>query len=125
MRTKRFLKTQAIVTSLLAPFAAPVLAQDLSVDTLIKGGTVYDGSEAKPFIGDVAISGDKIVFVGPAGKARFNARKTIDAKGMIVSPGFIDGHSHAEHFLDNPDAQQRQAPAYLTQGVSTVIIGVD
>ena len=125
MRTKCFLKTQAIAASLLAPFAAPALAQDMSVDTLIKGGTVYNGSEGKPFVGDVAISGDKIVFVGPAGKSKFNAKKTIDARGMIVSPGFIDGHSHSEHFLDNPDAQQRQAPAYLTQGVSTVIIGVD
>jgi N-acyl-D-amino-acid deacylase len=125
MRAKRLLKTQAIAASLLASFAVPVQAQGLSVDTLIEGGTVYDGSESKPFIGDVAISGDKIVFVGPAGKTKFNAKKTIDARSMIVSPGFIDGHSHSEHFLSNSDARQRQAPAYLTQGVSTVIIGVD
>src|SRR5258708_5048428 len=102
-----------------------LVAQEKAVDTLIAGGTVYDGSEGKPFTGDVAISGDKIVFVGPAGKTKFNAKKTIDAKGMIVSPGFIDGHTHADHFLNDPDAGQRRAPAYITDGVSTVIIGVD
>jgi N-acyl-D-amino-acid deacylase len=125
MRTKRFLKSQTASAAILVLFAAPALAQSQSVDTLITGGTVYDGSDGKPFIGDVAISGDRIVFAGPAGKIRFNTKKTINAKGMIVSPGFIDGHSHSQHFLDDPDAQQRQAPAYLTQGVSTVIIGVD
>jgi N-acyl-D-amino-acid deacylase len=125
MRTRNFLKTQTAAAALLAWLAAPALAQSQSVDTLITGGTVYDGSEGKPFTGDVAISGDRIVFVGPAGKTKFNAKRTIDAKGMIVSPGFIDGHTHADHFLNNPDAEQRRAPAYITDGVSTVIIGVD
>jgi N-acyl-D-amino-acid deacylase len=103
-------------------FIAPVQAQQ-SVDILIQGGTIYDGSEAKPYVGDVTISGDKIVYVGRA--AHVSAKKTINAKGMIVSPGLIDGHSHSQHFLQDNDPQQRQAPAYLAQGVSTVIIGVD
>jgi len=126
MQTRNFLKahTAAAFTCLLASSAAPVLAQGQAVDTLIKGGTIYDGSDAKPFTGDVAISGDKIVYVGPAGKS-FTAKRTIDAKGMIVSPGFIDGHTHADHFLNDADPKQRRAPAYITQGVSTVLIGVD
>lgn len=93
------------------------------VDILIKGGTVYDGSEAKPYVGDVAIKDDKIVFVGP--KANLRAKRTINAKGMIVSPGFIDGHTHSDHLLNNADPLQRQAPPYVAQGVSTVLIGVD
>jgi N-acyl-D-amino-acid deacylase len=102
MRMKRFLTTQTAAGAVLALFAAPAPAQTQSVDTLITGGTIYDGSDGKPFVGDVAVSGDKIVYVGPAGK-KFNAKKTVDAKGMVVSPGFIDGHSHSQHFLDNPD----------------------
>ncbi len=120
---KRFVKTQAAI-AVLAVFAAGSTARaQETADVLIRGGTVYDGSDAKAFVGDVAVSGDKIVYVGP--HANLTAKRTIDAKGMIVSPGFIDGHSHSQHFLDSPDAQERQAPAYLAQGVSTVIIGVD
>jgi len=92
-------------------------------DVLITGGTVYDGSTAKPFTGDVAITGDKIVYVGP--KAPMSAKRTIDAHGMIVSPGLIDAHTHSDHFLNSTDPAQRAVPAWVTQGVSTVFIGVD
>jgi N-acyl-D-amino-acid deacylase len=81
-------------------------ARAQSVDILIKGGTIYDGSDAKPYVGDIAISGDRIVFVGP--KASMSAKRTIDATGMVVSPGFVDGHAHPDHFLDDADPQQRQ-----------------
>jgi N-acyl-D-aspartate/D-glutamate deacylase len=124
---QRFLKTRLLGTqvaiAVLALFAGGTANAQRAVDVVIRGGTIYDGSDAKAFVGDVAVSGDKIVYVGP--HADVTAKKTIDARGMIVSPGFIDGHSHSQHFLDNPDAQERQAPAYLAQGVSTVIIGVD
>ena len=62
-------------------------AQGQQADVLITGGTVYDGSTAKPFTGDVAITGDKIIYVGP--KAPMGAKRVIDAHGMIVSPGLI------------------------------------
>jgi len=119
---KRILKMRAAM-AVLALFAAGGGASAQEADVLIRGGTVYDGSDARSFVGDVAVAGDKIIYVGP--HATMSAKRTIDAKGMIVSPGFIDGHSHSQHFLDSPDPQERQAPAYLAQGVSTVIIGVD
>ena len=87
------------------------------------GGTIYDGSTAKPFTGDVAITGDKIVYVGP--KATMTAKRTIDAHGMIVSPGLIDAHTHSDHFLDSPDKTQRSNAAWTMQGVSTVFLGID
>ncbi|MBW8708031.1 MAG: amidohydrolase family protein, partial [Alphaproteobacteria bacterium] len=99
------------------------LGQGQQADVLITGGTVYDGSAAKSFTGDVAITGDRIVYVGP--KAPMAARRTINAKGMIVSPGLIDAHTHADRFVDAPDKSQRANPAWTMQGVSTVFIGVD
>jgi N-acyl-D-aspartate/D-glutamate deacylase len=99
------------------------LAQDRQADILIHGGTIYDGSEAKPYIGDVAVTGDKIVYVGP--KATMSARRVINARGMIVSPGLIDPHTHADHFLDSPDKDQRATAAWTMQGVSMVFTGVD
>ena len=99
------------------------LGQGQQADVLITGGMVYDGSPAKPFTGDVVLSGDKIVYVGP--KAPMSARRTINAKGMIVSPGLIDAHTHADRFVDAPDKSQRANPAWTMQGVSTVFVGVD
>ena len=58
---------------------------------LIHGGTIYDGSGQAPFVGDVALKGDRIVYVGPHAPGR--AARTIDAKGKAVSPGFINMRS--------------------------------
>ena len=96
---------------------------DGTVDVIIRGGTIYDGGEGKPFIGDVAIRGDRIVHVGLSG--RYSAERVIDAKGMIVAPGFIDPHTHADSFIRSPDKSVRVNAAWLNQGVSTVMIGVD
>jgi N-acyl-D-aspartate/D-glutamate deacylase len=92
------------------------------VDLLIRGGTVYTGFAA-PFVGDVAVSGDRIRAVGPgfAGPAR----RVIEAKGMVVAPGFIDPHSHVGEDLASPDARTRLIPAFLLQGVTTAFIGND
>nr|WP_242526469.1 amidohydrolase family protein [Novosphingobium sp. KA1] len=92
-------------------------------DVVIHGGTIYDGSEARPFVGDVALTGDKIAYVGP--KAPGKGARTIEAKGMIVTPGFIDAHTHADVFIRSADPAQRVNAAWLDQGVSTVMIGVD
>lgn len=92
-------------------------------DILITGGTIYDGGTGKPYVGDVALKGDTIVYVGRA--APMQAAQRIDAKGMIVAPGFIDAHTHADGFLRSSDAAERVNPAWLDQGVSTVVIGVD
>ena len=112
-----------VSSALCALLSGSAAGQGAMADVLITGGTVYDGSTAKPFTGDVAITGDKIVYVGP--KAPMSAKRTIDAHGMIVSPGLIDAHTHSDHFLNSPDPKKRAVPAWVTQGVSTVFIGVD
>lgn len=109
---------------LLLPAAAPAAASRVEkADVLIRGGTIYDGGTGRPFTGDVALSGDDIVYVGPS--SRIAAGRVIDARGMIVAPGFIDAHTHADSFIRSPDPKLRTNAAWLDQGVSTVVIGVD
>ncbi|MFL0412781.1 amidohydrolase family protein [Sphingomonas sp. 179-A 2A2 NHS] len=100
----------------------PGAAQPPSVDLLIRGGTVYRGG-ADPYVGDVAVRGDRIVAVGQWLPLR--AARTIDARGMIVAPGFIDPHTHGDTLLSSPDARTRLALPFLMQGVTTIVIGND
>ncbi len=93
-----------------------------AVDLLIRGGTVYTGSEP-PFVGDVAVGGDRIEAVGR--RLRVQARRTINAKGMIVAPGFIDPHAHLGEQLASDDAPTRLIAGFLMQGVTTAFIGND
>ncbi|WP_238137078.1 N-acyl-D-amino-acid deacylase family protein [Variovorax sp. JS1663] len=98
----------------------------LELDLILRGGTVYTGSDDRPVVGDVGIVGDRIVFVGrPAAGQRFGARRTIDATGLIVAPGFIDAHTHADRDLFTDDPKKRLNIPFLTQGVTTAVIGND
>ena len=107
-----------LLLALLLLSAAPVPR----VDLLIRGGSVYTG-DAVPFTGDVAVRGDRIVAVGP--RLTLTAGRTLDARGMIVAPGFIDPHTHVEGALASADAQERLVPAFLLQGVTTAFVGND
>ncbi len=91
------------------------------VDVLIRGGTVYTG-DAAPFVGNVAVVGDRIRSVGAQAPA---ARRTIDAHGLVVAPGFIDPHTHVEDRLRSGDARERLVLPFLMQGVTTAFIGND
>ncbi|HEX8224048.1 MAG TPA: amidohydrolase family protein [Allosphingosinicella sp.] len=92
------------------------------VDLLIRGGTIYTGSDA-PFVGDVAVAGDRIKAIGR--RLAGPAARVIDARGMIVAPGFIDPHSHVGEDLASADAGTRLIPAFLMQGVTTAFVGND
>tara|TARA_B100001079_G_scaffold84732_1_gene72877 strand:+ start:3288 stop:4997 length:1710 start_codon:yes stop_codon:yes gene_type:complete len=85
-------------------------------DLIIKNGTVYDGTGKKPFFADVAIKGNKIVAIG---ELEESSKEVIDAKGKIVTPGFVDIHTHY-------DGQVTWDP-YLRpstyHGVTTVVMG--
>ena len=96
-----------------------------TVDLLIAGGTVIDGTGAPARRADVGVRGDRIVFVGDARRKRVVAARTVDASGLIVAPGFIDPHTHSGSDLRSDDPKERAALNHLTQGVTTVFIGND
>ncbi|MFC1564668.1 amidohydrolase family protein [candidate division KSB1 bacterium] len=88
-------------------------------DILIKRGKVYDGSGNKEFNADVAVKDGMIVKVEKSIKG--TAEKTIDAKGLYVTPGFIDLHTHVDrgmYFTENMPCLN-----YLFQGVTSVVVG--
>src|SRR5688572_1988070 len=103
--------------------ASPAIVQPNPVDLLIRGGRVVDGTGSDPRVTDVGITGDRIVFVGDARARNVSARRTLDAAGLIVTPGFIDPHTHTSGDLG--DSTGRDNHAYLMQGVTTVITGND
>jgi N-acyl-D-amino-acid deacylase len=109
----------------LALASAPVLGAQQQVDVLIRGGSVIDGSGSQPRNADVGIRGDKIVFVGDATASRVTGTKTVDAKGLIVAPGFNDPHPHTESDLSSATPARHGNVAYLMQGVTTVITNND
>jgi N-acyl-D-amino-acid deacylase len=99
--------------------ALPLLAQNSPMyDVLIRNGRVVDGSGNPWFYADVGIKGDRIAFVGLA-PANATAKRVIDAKGLIVAPGFIDMLDQSENNL----LVDRQAVSKLTQGITTGITG--
>lgn len=86
-------------------------------DLLILDGTIVDGSGAPAFQGDIAIVGSEIVSIGEFNGAK--ATRVIDAKGLHISPGFVDLHNHADRNIrDNPGVEN-----YLFQGVTTLLTG--
>ena len=92
-------------------------------DFLLAGGTVMDGTGAPGRKADVAITSDRIVFVGDAAAHHLRGRQTIDCTGLIVAPGFIDPHTHADGYLN--DANRKNNLNYIMQGVTTVVTGND
>lgn len=113
MRHLLFVATLLVSTSCFAT------AQEL--DLLIRGGTVVDGSGSPAKKADVGIAKDRIVFVGASGGR--HAKREIDATGLVVTPGFIDPHTHTAGDLSDPKRSRNDA--YLMQGVTTVATGND
>ena len=105
----------------LAVLAAACSPASRPADVLILGGSVVDGTGAEAVTADVAVVEDRISFVGDAAATGIEALDTVDATGLVVAPGFIDVHSHAELGADHG----RDARAFLFQGITSVALGVD
>lgn len=88
-----------------------------TADLLIAGGTILDGTGSPAYRGDVAIVGDRILAVGVL--SRVDATDTIDATGLVVSPGWIDMLGHSEY----PLLADGRAISKITQGITSEITG--
>lgn len=92
-------------------------------ELLIKGAKVFIDKESGFKSIDVGIKGDKIVFIGDADQHDLKSKRTIEAEGKILSPGFIDPHTHLVYDLSK---EERKANLpYLLQGVTTIVTGND
>ena len=88
-----------------------------TADLVIRGGTIVDGSGGAPYIGDVAVRGDRIVAVGP--RLGIGAARTIDATGLTVAPGFINVLSWADESLIEDGAGESD----IRQGITLEVFG--
>lgn len=116
MHSRRCLTVVAIT---LAAAALVSRAQEPAFDLLIRNGRVIDGTGSPWYRADVAVRGDTIARI--ASRIDAPAVRTVDARGQVIAPGFIDIHSHARRTIfDVPTAEN-----YLRQGVTSVIEGPD
>ena len=130
---KKVIISLALITliALLIFLGYLVFSQKAEFDILIARGTIYDGTAREPYVADIGVIADKIAAIGDLSDA--TAKKVINAKGSIVTPGFIDVHNHSDLvflFSGNKRYLALITPAwkgnynYLTQGVTTIVTGL-
>jgi N-acyl-D-amino-acid deacylase len=119
-RTVALLATWGV---LLAWVALPTSLSGQSFDLILRGGSVLDGTGSPAIRADVAVLDGEIRAVGLLDGAA--AGRVIDVTGMVVAPGFIDMHSHADRALYAGDARTRAAANLVAQGITTVVVGPD
>ena len=109
--------TVASVFALCSCTTLPKASTPAGYDLIIRGGTIYDGAGGTPYVGDVAIEGDRIAYVGPTVAKR--GEREIDAGGLAVAPGFINMLSWAtESLIVDPKGQSD-----IRQGVTMQVMG--
>ncbi len=94
---------------------APGLIDAETFDLLIRNGRVVDGTGNPAYFADVGVKDGRVAALG---KINGEARTEIDARGMIVAPGFIDVHTHADEVAEMPKAEN-----FIRMGVTTIVVG--
>lgn len=110
---------RAVAAAVLACGAHAGWCADAPYDLVLRNGRIVDGTGSAWYRGDVAIRGDTIARIAPRVEAP--AKRVIDVRGAVVSPGFIDLHTH----LDRGIWERPTAENYVRQGVTTILAGPD
>ncbi len=110
-----------IVLALTLFYSCTAMGQQKVFDYFIKNALVYDGTGAPGSILHIGILNDKIQYIGT--DTLIKAKNTIDATGYVLSPGFIDPHTHADRWLKGKDTNYLYP--WIAQGVTTVFVGSD
>lgn len=95
-----------------------------TIDTIIAGGRVIDGTGAPARVAEIGVDGDRILYIGQRPRG-ITARRTIDASGLTVTPGFIDPHTHSGPDARSAHVEKRVLANHLLQGVTSIAIGND
>ena len=97
-------------------FIASLRSAEVKYDLVVRQGKIIDGTGNPWFYGDIAIAGDRIASVG---RVTGETKKEINARGLVIAPGFIDIHSHSDWLLlENGNAESK-----IRQGVTTEVLG--
>ncbi len=115
-KTMRLPHLPPLMTLIASWTLSGLAAQNNPLDLVLRSGTVIDGTGAKPFQGDIGIRGGMISEIGDLSKAK--SERVIDASGLVIAPGFIDTHAHADNIGSRPEAQN-----FLAMGVTTIVSG--
>jgi N-acyl-D-amino-acid deacylase len=112
---------KSVILPIACALGAGLLAQQPTAtqpyDLVVAGGDLADGSGGRIWKADVAVMGDRIAAIGELSAAA--RKRTIDAKGLVVAPGFIDMHNHS----DNTLLEEPKCESMIRQGVTTMVLG--
>jgi len=90
------------------------------MDLVVRGATVYDGTGAAGIVADVVVSDGRVVAIGPGAADRVgDPARTVEAAGRVVTPGFVDLHTHSDLTL----LSNGFGPSTIRQGVTTAVVG--
>ncbi|MGB5720012.1 MAG: D-aminoacylase [Woeseiaceae bacterium] len=105
------------ISTIIAALILAACTPSPSYDLILRSGTIYDGSGTEPYMGDIAIEGDKIIALGELGKA--SAAREINAEGLAVAPGFVNMMSWANESL----IEDGRSQSNIRQGVTLEVMG--
>jgi N-acyl-D-amino-acid deacylase len=115
MRLRRLACVATIVAVAVAARSS-IVAQTARYDVVIAGGTIVDGTGRGGFVASVGVKNGKVAAIGQI--PRSQGAQVIDAAGLVVAPGFIDVHTHADNLVERPAAAN-----FVRMGVTTIVAG--